>query len=161
MTDSVLQRQAVRAFKDEAVPQAEKMQLAAAFQAAPCAMHQTDVMQGVIVTEPALRAQVEKASGKACYQAPLLFVISTKSKSAFGERDASCAAENIMVEATSLGLGSVYIMGGALQANKDAALKKKLGIDPGFDIQVIVSVGYPAQKPKAEKRDKRYRLLLK
>lgn len=161
MTDSILQRQAVRDFTTEAVPQAEMLQLVAAFQASPCGMHQSKVMQAVVVTQPALREKVEKSCDHACYDAPLLFVISTKNGSQFGERDASAAAENVMIEATSLGLGSVYIMGGALKANKNTDLKKELGIDSGFDIQVIVSVGYPAKKVKPEKRDKRYKVTIK
>lgn len=161
MTDSVLTRQAVRKFNSESVPEAEVLQLIAAFQTAPCGMHQADVMQAVVVTKKDYLKKVEKATGNACYDAPLLFIISTKKDSEFGERDASAAAENIMIEANSLGLGSVYIMGGALKLNDDTTLKDELGIDKDFDTQVIVSVGYPAEKQEKEDRANRYKVIIK
>lgn len=161
MTDSVLTRQAVRKFSNESLPKAEVLQLVAAFQAAPCGMHQADVMQATVVTQKDLLAKVEKASGNACYDAPLLFVISTKKGSQFGERDASAAAENIMIEANSLNIGSVYIMSGALKLNSDTPLKKELGIDAGFKTQVIVSAGYPAAKAEKEDRSHRYKVVMK
>ncbi len=161
MTDSILTRQSVRKFAAQSVSKPEITQLVAAFEAAPCGMHQTDVMQAVVVTQKDLLAKVEKASGNACYDAPLLFVISTKKGSAFGERDASAAAENIMVEANSLDLGSVYVMSGALKLNKDAALKKELGIDEGYDSEVIVCLGYPAKATQPVDRSQRYKVVIK
>lgn len=161
MTDSVLTRQAVRKFDSESVPEAEALQLIAAFQAAPCGMHQTDVMQAVVVTKDEYLNKVETATGNACYNAPLLFIISTKKDSEFGERDASAAAENIMIEANSLGLGSVYVMSGALKLNSNSELKDELGIDKGYNTQVIVSVGYPAEKAAKEDRANRYKVIVK
>lgn len=161
MTDSILTRQSVRKFAEQSVSEPEITQLVAAFQAAPCGMYQTDVMQAVVVTQKDLLAKVEKASGNACYDAPLLFIISTKKGSDFGERDASAAAENVMVEANSLDLGSVYVMSGALQFNKAEALKKELGIDEGYDSQVIVCLGYPAETVKPADRSHRYKVVIK
>lgn len=161
MTDSVLTRQAVRKFDSENVPEAEVLQLIAAFQAAPCGMHQTDDMQAVVVTKDEYLNKVEAATGNACYNAPLLFVISTKQDSQFGERDASAAAENIMIEANSLGLGSVYVMSAAMKLNDNLELKNDLGIDKGYDTQVIISVGYPAEKPTKEDRSNRYKVIVK
>lgn len=66
----------------------------------------------------------------------------------FGERDASCGAENIMLEATDLDLGSVYVMGGAARLNDDSELQKELGIDPAFQTSVIVPVGKIGEKRK-------------
>ena len=76
-------------------------------------MHQADVMNLVVVKDEGLRQEIENATDNSCYNAPILFVINTKKNSMFGEGDESVAAENIMLEATDLGLGSVYIMGGA------------------------------------------------
>lgn len=50
---------------------------------------------------------IADTNNNACYGAPLLFVLAAKHGSQFAERDAYVAAENIMVEATSLVLGSV------------------------------------------------------
>lgn len=159
--DAILNRRAVRKYSDEAVEQDKIEKLVAAFQAAPCGMHQMDVMQATVVTKPELLAKVEENIGNTCYGAPLLFVINTKKGNQFGERDASVAAENVMIEATDLGLGSVYVMGGAAQLNSHPDLQKELGIDEGFETTVIVAVGKAADKPELEDRSHRYKVVMK
>lgn len=132
-------RRAVRNFSSESISDDEIKSLIAAFQTTPCGMHQTD---------------------NACYHAPVLFIINTKKDSMFGERDASCGAENIMLEATDLGLGSVYVMGGAARLNDDSELQKELGIDPAFQTSVIVPVGKIGEKPEATDRSNRYQVTI-
>ena len=95
-----------------------------------------------------------------CYNAPVLFLINTKKDSEFGERDASVAAENIMLEATDLDLGSVYIMGGAARLNDFNDLQQELGIDPAFKTTVIMAVGKSAVEPEKEDRSKRYQVTI-
>lgn len=120
-------RRAVRNFSSESISDDEIKSLIAAFQTTPCGMHQTDVMSLVVVKDEALRDKIETKTDNACYHAPVLFIINTKKDSMFGERDASCGAENIMLEATDLDLGSVYVMGGAARLNDDSELQKELG----------------------------------
>ena len=132
-------RRAVRNFSSESISDDEIKSLIAAFQTTPCGMHQTD---------------------NACYHAPVLFIINTKKDSMFGERDASCGAENIMLEATDLDLGSVYVMGGAARLNDDSELQKELGIDPAFQTSVIVPVGKIGEKPEATDRSNRYQVTI-
>ncbi|RVU71132.1 MULTISPECIES: nitroreductase family protein [Lactobacillus] len=161
MEDPVIARRAIRKFMSLPVTQEEIKKLIAAFQAAPCGMHQASVMQASVIVDPALRAEVESKTNNSCYGAPLLFVISTKKGNNFGERNASVAAENVMIEATELGLGSVYIMSGASQLNSYPDLKEKLGITTGFDATVIVCVGKAADQPKLEDRSQRYQVVIK
>ena len=106
-SDPVLDRYKVLKFTDDQVSEEAIAKLTAAFQAAPCGMHQMDVLRGVIVTDSRLKQTIADTNNNACYGAPLLFVLAAKHGSQFAERDAYVAAENIMVEATSLVLGSV------------------------------------------------------
>lgn len=161
MSDPVLDRYTVRKFTNEQVSEEAVAKLTAAFQAAPCGMHQMDVLQGVIVTDSQLRQTIADANNNACYGAPLLFVLAAKHGSQFAERDASVAAENIMVEATSLNLGSVYVMGGAVALNQHRDLLKKLDLPDDFDVEVIVAVGKAASEPTHEDRTHRYQLIRK
>ena len=78
----------------------------------------------------------------------------------FGERDASVAAENIMLEAMDLGLGSVYIMGGAAILNDHADVLKELGIDSDFEVTVIVPVGKIAEESEKEDRSQHYQVTI-
>ncbi len=88
-------------------------------------------------------------------------MINTKKDSQFGERDASVAAENVMVEAADLGLGSVYVMGGVFGLNKFPELQKELGMDEGYETTVLVPIGYPADKEQVEDRSNRYKVVRK
>lgn len=91
----------------------------------------------------------------------LLFVIAGKKDSPFGERDASAAAENVMVEAARHSLGSVYVMSGALALNSQPDFLRKIGFDDGYKALVIVAIGKPASNSKAPDRSKRYKLIRK
>lgn len=159
MENPILKRYAVRKYQPTAVAVADVDQLVAAFEAASCGMHQVADMEGAVITDPKLRDAVEDASNNACYGAPLLFAIATKKDSQFGERDASAAAENVMVQAAALGLGSVYVMSGALAVNGHPDLLKQIGVDDGYQLTVIVAVGKAAEESPAPDRSNRYKVV--
>lgn len=161
MLAAITNRRAVRKYQPTPVSEEQIQALVTAFQASPCAMHQTADLQGIVVTNQELRQRVEKVTNNACYGAPLLFVLTTKKDSKFGERDSSVAAENIMIQATALGLGSVYIMGGALALNGHVDLLTDLSVTAGYKVSTIVPVGYAADKAVNEDRSQRYHLVRK
>lgn len=65
-----------------------RQKLIDAFQASPCAMNQTDVMELSVIAKPELLKKIEDSTDNSCYNAPLIFMINTKKDSQFGERDA-------------------------------------------------------------------------
>lgn len=158
MTDPVLKRVAVRKYTTEKVAQNDIDKLINAFQASPCGMHQADVMQMTVVEDEKLLSQIEQVTNNACYNAPLLFVINIKKNNEFGERDASVAAENIMVEAAELNLGSVYLMNAANVLNSAKNLEEKLGLRQNFETCVIVACGHAAEQPNDD-RSNRYKVV--
>ena len=160
MTDPVLKRVAVRKYTNEKVAQDDIEKLINAFQAAPCGMHQTDVMQMTVVEDEKLLSQIEQVTSNACYNAPLLFVINVKKNNEFGERDASVAAENIMVEAAELNLGSVYLMNAASVLNSAKNLEEELGVPENFETCVIVACEHAAEHPNDD-RSTRYKVTRK
>lgn len=160
MSDSVFKRVAIRKYTNENVDQEDIAKLIAAFQAAPCGMHQTKDMRMTVVKSSSLLKRIETLTKNACYEAPLLFVINVKKNSMFGERDASVAAENIMVEAADLNLGSVYLMNAARMLNTDDKLLADLGVSDEYEVSVIVACGHAAERPDDD-RSKRYQVLIK
>ena len=159
--DAIINRRAVREYSDRQVDENKIQKLIAAFQAAPCGLHQTDVMELCVITDPELLKKVEDNTSNSCYGAPIIFMINTKKGSQFGERDASVAAENIMIEATDLGLASVYIMGGASALNNYPNIQGELGMSDGYETTVLVPVGYAATSIDGEDRSNRYRIVRK
>lgn len=160
MSDSVFKRVAIRKYTDEKVNQEDITKLIAAFQAAPCGMHQAKDMRMTVVKDTSLLERIEALTKNACYEAPLLFVINVKKDSMFGQRDASVAAENIMIEAADLNLGSVYLMNAARILNTDDKLLADLGISDDYEASVIVACGHAAEHPDND-RSKRYQVLIK
>ena len=69
----------------------------------------------------------------------------------FNMANVSCAAENMIVQATELGLGSCFVMGPMI-AFGDADLARGLNAPEGFVPLVGVLVGWPTEVLKANER---------
>ncbi len=78
------------------------------------------------------------------YNAPLLIAISGPRSHRWLRDDANLAAENILLAAHSLGLGSCWI-GYAEGLNHNAQAKDKLQVPPDFDLVIFLILGYPSQ----------------
>ena len=142
MSDPILKRVSVRKFSHEAVSEADVEKLIKAFHASPAAMGKFENMQAVVVQKPKYLDEVENAINGHGYNAPLLFVIATRKDDPMGERNASVAAQNVMIEAASLDLGSVYTVS-SMELNKNPEVMSHIGIDHGFEATVIIAIGHP------------------
>ncbi len=76
------------------------------------------------------------------YNAGTLIIICAKMGGPFVVADCWLAAENVMLAACAMGLGTCVI-GGALWALRTAEEKKSLGITAEFEAIVPIIVGYP------------------
>lgn len=85
------------------------------------------------------------------YRAPLVIFISITQVSPWSGIDCGIAAENIVLAAESLGLGSV-ILGlprEAFHGDKEDEFKKKLSFPEGYEFGIAVSIGIPADDKAA------------
>lgn len=79
MVNSIFEnRRAVRKYSNEAISDEKIQEMIAAFQTAPCGMHQANVMNLVVVKDEGLRNKIEEVTNNSCYNAPVLFLINTK-----------------------------------------------------------------------------------
>jgi len=89
------------------------------------------------------------------YGAAALVVLSApggNDEKGFNMANVSCAAENMMLAATELGLGSCFLMGPMI-AFSDPALRAKLGLPEGYEPLIGVALGYAAgEHPTAPDR---------
>jgi FMN reductase [NAD(P)H] len=76
------------------------------------------------------------------YGAPLLFVFSGPNGNPHNIANTSCAATNVTIAASALGLGSCYITAPILVIKNDSGLLKKMGIPIGFFPICGVLIGY-------------------
>ena len=89
------------------------------------------------------------------YGAPALIILSAPNgndSNGFNMANVSCAAENMIIQATELGLGSCFVMGPMI-AFANPELAKKVEIPEGYTPLVGVLVGYPLEGLEGNKRN--------
>jgi nitroreductase len=74
------------------------------------------------------------------YDAPVLIAICAKHSGPFAAADCWMAAENLMLAACAIGLGSCCI-GSAIPALNSPAIKEELGIPPDVEVVAPIIVG--------------------
>jgi FMN reductase [NAD(P)H] len=84
------------------------------------------------------------------YGAPVLILLSGPADAPHSARNTALAAENMLLEATGLGLGSSYLFTPTLALNgeKNRDLAREAGIPDGYAVQCAVIVGYAAAENK-------------
>ena len=119
-----------------------------------------------VVDNQELLAQMSQAMGdahpgmefaKGCFRgAPVMVFIARDPSYDFSAYDCGLLAENVMLSAWSLGVGSVCL-GSPVRFLTDNELCKpyieKLGFTEGYELCLCVGLGYAAEEPEAKPRD--------
>ena len=119
-----------------------------------------------VVDNQELLAQMSQALGdahpgmefaKGCFRgAPVMVFIARDPSYDFSAYDCGLLAENVMLSAWSLGVGSVCL-GSPVRFLTDNELCKpyieKLGFTEGYELCLCVGLGYAAEEPEAKPRD--------
>jgi nitroreductase len=140
-------RRSVRRYQKKEVPKELVERLIEAARWAPSGVN-IQPWHFVAVTREDLRREVGAQAkfffikSRHVYEAPLLFVICGNTKSAFHMVDCSLAGANIIMEATSLGLGTCWI--GVFNEKR---IKEILEIPDEMRVIGLITVGYSAEKP--------------
>ena len=120
-----------------------------------------------VVDNPELMAQMSQAMAdghpgmefaKSCFRgAPVMVFIARDLSYDFSPYDCGLLAENVMLSAWSLGVGSVCL-GSPVRFLTDNDICKpyveKLGFSKGYELCLCVGLGYAAESPEAKPRDK-------
>jgi nitroreductase len=85
------------------------------------------------------------------YDASTLIIICAKKDGSFTEADCWLAAENLMLSACAMDLGTCVI-GAALLGLNDAKEKLRLGIPDNYEAVAPILVGFPSGETKASDR---------
>ena len=84
-----------------------------------------------------------------------LILISNDIRNKNGEKDSSCAAENIMLAATAYGIGSVWINALSTMCD-DETIREQLRqweIPDRHQVYAMIALGYPEGEVKSPKRN--------
>ncbi len=154
-------RSSIRAYSEDAIPKDAIGRMVSAACSAPSAGNAQD-WEFIAVTDPPLKRKLSEASmgQKAVLNAPLVIVVCSDLDriSSYGERgtslysiqDTAAAAENLMLAAWDMGIGSCWIGGFNEQAVKEA-----LVIPTSVRPLALITLGYPLASPKKPARKHR------
>ena len=156
MNDEVIfRRVSCRDFSEREVEQEKIEKLLAAAMQAPSSMDARPC-EFFIVKDDAKKVAMSKGSiffGQAP-KAPIDIVVCYKEGlkgNQFRDVDCAMASQNILLEATALGLGSIFL-GVAPDQNRAKIVELALGIVSPLHVFAIIPIGYPASEKKAESR---------
>ncbi len=97
----------------------------------------------------------ERAAG-CFYNAPVWVFIARDNSYDFSTVDCGLLAENIMLSAHSLGIGSVCLGSPVrfiLESPEKEKVLSKLGFSEGYELCLCIAMGYPDETPAAKSRD--------
>lgn len=165
LMEAIVGRRSIRNFEDRDLSDEQIDQLLEAVKWAQ-SWANTQCWEVIVVRNPETKEKLQAtlAKGnpatKSMVQAPVVFVMCARLKSAgyykgqvttkFGDWfmfDLGIAAQNLCLRAHDLGLGSVIV---GLFDHDEA--KKILQVPEGYEVVVMIPVGYPAKVPSAPKR---------
>lgn len=151
MIDTIFRRRSIRRYQEKPVEQEKLELLLRAAMAAPSACNSIP-WEFVVVTESAVLDQLRDKLRFARYNAPAAIVVLANVKIAnnavakrYWIQDCSAATENILLAATGLGLGSVWI-GVHPLPSAEKPVREILGIPEHVTPLCVVYVGYPAEE---------------
>jgi len=144
----ILNRRSVREYKADAVPEKDITEIIKAGQFAPSAKHNKAVEFIVIRGQKTKDKVFEIVGQEFVKEAPVLIIpVTDTTKTNCPIQDLSVASENMFLQATALGLGTVWK---ALKSefNEAEKIKKLLGIPEQYTAINIIPLGFTKNKPE-------------
>ncbi|MBC7252041.1 MAG: nitroreductase family protein [Anaerolineae bacterium] len=152
--DNIFARRSIRRYTDQPVSEAEIKTLLEAAMAAPSASDRRPWHFIVVRQRATLDALAQSHPyAKMLFEAPLCIVpcADPAISEAWWVQDCSAATENILLAATALGLGSVWI-GVYPRAERMNAVREVLGIPESIVPLCLIPIGHPAERKQPRTR---------
>lgn len=161
---ALLNRYSCRTFTEEQITERELNTILQAANSAPISLGNYGNVELCVIQNREMINEIEQTVSSAvpsmgihsAYKAPTLILINCKKETAekapLPYCNASCIAENIMICAADLGLGSVYLYAVPFVLSQVPQFYEKLEIQKDFFPVVAVAVGNPEQ-PKRDKEN--------
>ncbi|MFU0832444.1 MAG: FMN reductase (NADPH) [Oscillospiraceae bacterium] len=148
ISDAIKQRRSIRKFSTQPVSKELLLELIQAGAVAPSASN-LQACQFIVINDPELVRKVDLFSPGLSGKPPAIIAIcsdmnyvrehGSPNSEIYGcMMDASMAAENIMLKALDLGLGTC-----AIKSYNTEAVRKILKLPEHFRMELLISVGYP------------------
>lgn len=162
--DNIMSRRSIRNYKQQAVPREVLNRIMECGINAPNGQNKQS-WEVRVVENPELQNEIkalmatvggERAAG-CFYNAPVWVFIARDKGYDFSAYDCGLLAENMMLSANALGVGSVCLGSPVryiLMAEGNEQVLSKLGFSEGYELSLCISMGYPeGEIPEAKPRD--------
>lgn len=163
---NILSRRSIRKFTDETIPRNVLDLLVKCGYHAPSG-HNMQSWKFTVISKTEDVARIKDLTKKTTEECNVYFygfenpkalvIISNDERNPYGCQDASCAAENIMLAANSLGIGSVWL-NPLMTLRKQSPVKELLdeyGIPENHVVWAMIALGYPiSEGAKLQKNEK-------
>ncbi|MBQ8361561.1 MAG: nitroreductase [Bacteroidaceae bacterium] len=164
--ENIMARRSIRKYKNEVVSREVLDQIMECGINAPNGQNKqswevrvvdnSQVMAEICNTLNAAYPKMENAAG--CFRgAPVMVFIARDKGYDFSAYDCGLMAENMMLSAQSLGVGSICLGSPVRMINDNPAcapILERLGFSEGYEFCLCVGLGYPDETPAAKPRDK-------
>lgn len=165
--ETIMARRSIRQYKEQTVDRETMKKILECGINAPNGMNKQS-WEIRVVDNPALMDEIKDILAKAypqmdservkgCFRgAPVMVFIARDNAYDFSAYDCGLLAGNMMLSATSLGVGSVCLGSPVRFINDNAEcfpILEKLGFSPGYELSLCVGFGYAAETPEAKPRD--------
>ena len=150
--DAILNRRSVRVFKEDPVDGKDLEKILKSGLAGPSACNRRPV-ELIVIEDKAVMASLlpKRLEAKPLSSAPLAVVVTADTSKAIRRAplywacDASASVENMLVAATSLGLGSLW-MGVWPQEDKIESIRKALSLPSNIVPYAVLALGRPGDQ---------------
>ncbi len=154
--NTIFHRRSVRDYTERQVSDKDLELVVKAGQYAPSGMNTQGWHFTVLQDPQKLNELAEMVAGQGetfFYNAPTLILVSYRTGNGFAQDDCACAMMNMMLAASSLGLGSVWCNRINGNSRFDTSLQA-FGVPRGYQVHGCLALGYAAE-PVPEDRENR------
>jgi nitroreductase len=148
LIDTIFARRSIREYTNEKVSEKDIRTMLEAAMAAPSASN-LKPWHFIVVTDRQILDNLAKIhpSSKTLVRAPLCILVcgDTEISSLFWVQDCSAATENLLLAATALGLGAVWL-GAYPREERVNSLRKVLSIPENIISLNLIAIGHPAEQ---------------
>jgi nitroreductase len=151
--DAIKKRCSIREFKEKPIPEEIIKEIVNAGRLAPTGRGE-EPWEFIIIREKEIRqriAQIAKTNGSFIAQVPVCIAVFCKPTKYYLE-DGSVATENILISATSFGIGSCWVAGDKKPYCEE--IRKILNVPEGYKLVSLIALGYPLKKPVPKQKRK-------
>lgn len=152
--ENIMNRRSIRAYKPEQVAKAQVDSIIQCAINAPSANNKQSWEIRVIQSAD-MMAKIREINGNFAYGAPTAIVIAKDKSNAFSDADCGFLAQNILLMAEAMDLGTVVLgrMSGIPGKPEAKDIMAALDIPDTHEVIFAVALGYKDQRPEAKPRD--------